>query len=430
MQGAWQRWRWALLAAAVTFAAFSALVVEPSTLRWLGLREMRPAFADLVAVLAAGEARQQGLDVYRANPLDPFNRPHVYGPAWLLTGELGLTRSDSGWLGMALAVGFIGAAVALCAPRTPRAALLVVALLLSPPVVLALERGNNDLVIYVLLAGAAAQLGRSGALAMSAASAAFVAAAVLKFYPLVCLPALLAQRAGRRRALPWMLASGAVLGAAWFAQRVELARVFALAPEPVTIFSFGLRLSRITWQLLPDERLWLLLGAAPVLVVGGWWVSRSSAALRALVPVHGVVAAAAVAGAASWVFCYLWTTNFPYRVLLLILVAPVLLRADGSRPAAQLVAGMLAVGWLIAPLDWCATAIDGGRSHPALLALLALMTGSHQALAFILSVAVAVMLFGWTVRCLFAGRSESSEEARGNPGGIRPGTEPVQRTVG
>lgn len=398
MQAAWQRWRWALLAAAVTLGGFTALLVFPSAFRLLGLREMNPVFADLVAVLAAGEAAQQGIDVYRGNPLDPFNRPHVYGPAWLFTGSLGLTRSDTGWLGTLLALGFIAAAVALCAPRTPRAALLTVAVLLSPPVVLALERGNNDLVIFLLLAGAAALVGRSGRLALPAAAATLVAAAALKFYPLVCLPALAAQRAGLRRAWPWMLAGALAFGAVWFAQRADLARVFALAPEPATIFAYGLRLGDVTWQLLAGERFWLLLGATPVLAAGSWWILRSAPALRALVPLHGVAAAAAVAGAAGWVFCYAWTTNFPYRVLLLLLVVPLLLRAEAPRAAGHLLAGLLALGWLIAPLDWCATALDMDATRTMLLHLLAFLTGAQQALAFIFSAAVAVALLGWARR--------------------------------
>ncbi len=225
-----------------------------------------------------------------------------------------------------------------------------------------------------------------------------MAAAALKFYPLVCLPALAAQRAGLRRAWPWMLAGALAFGAVWFAQRADLARVFALAPEPATIFAYGLRLGDVTWQLLAGERFWLLLGATPVLAAGSWWILRSAPALRALVPLHGVAAAAAVAGAAGWVFCYAWTTNFPYRVLLLLLVVPLLLRAEAPRAAGHLLAGLLALGWLIAPLDWCATALDMDATRTMLLHLLAFLTGAQQALAFIFSAAVAVALLGWARR--------------------------------
>lgn len=409
MQAAWQRWRWALLAAAVTLGGFAALLNFPAAFRVLGLREMKPVYADLVAVLAAGEAVQQGIDVYRGNPLDPFNRPHVYGPAWLVTGSLGLTRGDTGWLGTLLVLGFIGAAVALCAPRTPRAALLTVALLLSPPVVLALERGNNDLVIFLLLAGAAALLGRAGRMALPAATAALVTAAALKFYPLVCLPALATQRAGLRRALPWVIVGALAFVGVWFAQRVDLARVFALAPEPATIFAYGLRLGALTWRMLGGEHFWLLLGAAPVLTAGAGWILRSAPALRALVPLQGVAAAAAVAGIAGWIFCYVWTTNFPYRVLLLVLLAPVLLRPEAPRAAGQLLAGLLALGWLLAPLDWCATAFDADGTRTTLLHVLAVLTGAHQALVFIVSAAVAVVLIGWARRSWATGTARAAD---------------------
>ncbi len=398
MQAWWQRWRWALLAAAVTLGACAALLNHPAAFRLLGLRELQPLFADLIAVLAAGEAAQLGVDVYRGNPLDPFNRPHVYGPAWLLTGELGLTRADGWWLGTMLALAFVGAAVALCAPRSPRATFLTVAALLSPPFILGLERGNNDLVIFLLAAAAAVLLGRGGRLGFAGATLALVGAAALKFYPLVCLVALAAHRDSPRRAGGWALAGALGFGAVWLAQRADIARVLALAPEPATIFAYGIRLAGFVWHHLPAERPWLLAGALPALAAGLLWLHRSRAALFATLPERGTLAAAAVAGAAGWLLCYAWTTNFPYRAMLLLLVFPVLLRPEAPRAAWHLAGLALAGFWFIAPLDWCATAVDADATRTTLLHVLVALTGVQQALMLVVSLAAALLLAGWAAR--------------------------------
>ena len=94
----WQTGRWGLLTAGVVMLAFLGGIVWPDVFRLSGVNAIAPIFSDLIAILAAGEADQMGRDVFKHNPLDPFNRPHVYGPWWLVVGDLGLVRADARWL--------------------------------------------------------------------------------------------------------------------------------------------------------------------------------------------------------------------------------------------------------------------------------------------------------------------------------------------
>ncbi len=190
-----RRWTIGLIAAALLLVGLGYARVW--TWGLFGMFSFQPQFADTVAVLAAGEAWQAGADIYQIpNPYDPLGRPHVYGPGWVATGAVGLTVHDANWIGPLLAIVFVVAMSVLAAPRRAGDAFLALALLCSPPVLLGISRGNND-VIVVLLLGLAAALTTSSNYAGPVASHALVGlTAVLKLYPVAAFPALLLRRPG------------------------------------------------------------------------------------------------------------------------------------------------------------------------------------------------------------------------------------------
>lgn len=402
MHAWWQRRRYTVYAAALGLIGFCALLINGRLWGLWGVQHMRPHYLDLVAVLAAGEAATQGIDVYAGNPLDPFGRPHVYGPAWLLTGRLGLVTEDAGWLGSLLAVAFLGTAAALIAPRTRGALALTVLVLLSPPVVLGLERGNNDLVVFLLLAFTAVFAAAPPRAGLWAGAGATVLAAALKFYPLAGLVALAGGRASLRRSA--MVAAFAVAAFAllWWVQRHDLARVLELTPKPATIFAHGLSVSVITWDLLAAVRGWLLLGALPVGAVGLWWGIRHARDLAVLAPLHGRATAALLAGVAAWGACFVLTSSFPYRAVLLLLAFPALLAAGAPAAGRHLAVATLFTFWLAAPKYWFAHAAEGDPTDARSLHLLSVVTGAEQAAFLLLTAALGGIVLGWAWRRLRA----------------------------
>lgn len=400
------RWRWSVLSAAAVVALFLLLVRWEFGWHVVGLFHLRPFFTDLVAILAAGDAQRAGLDIYQANPFDPFGRPHVYGPWWLALGKLGCTTHDAWWLGSLLGLAFIGVTLWLHAPRTWRGALLTVALLISPPVLLGIERANNDLVVFLLLAAAAALLVRRATWAGIAAAATLVFAAVLKFYPLAALAGLLARRDRVSRLCLTVACSLAAFAALWWQQRDDFFRAFALAPRPDTFLAYGARLIFATWSRGPEVRLWLVLGYA----VGGGlaflclWRGRS--ALGRLITGDDLVSFAAVLGGSCWLFCYFANNNYPYRAVLLLLVVPAFLRlARDAAPEVRacgrgLCALLLAVLWFAAPrwwaINWLRYAEPQSSSAP--LHTLLPIIGAEQVLVIALSGALLYGLVVWAWR--------------------------------
>ncbi len=402
----WQRWRWTFACGGAVALALVGIVAHGGLWELLGVQHMRPYFADLAAILAAGQAHEAGLNIYQYNPFDPFGRPHVYGPLWLLTGKLGLVASDAWWLGMLLNGAFLVVALGLLAPRNPRTALVVVLVLLSPPILLAIERANNDLIIFLLLAGGALVASRPGRIRSYTGAALIVLSAALKFYPLVALPSLFA-REGKLRLIALLVASGvAIFTAHWWMQRDAFAQAMSVSPRPSTIFAYGVPLFPVTWEQLSNHRVWLVIGY----LFGGFsaafllWPHRS--ALWNSLPVLGGRTIGAVAGGASWLFCFLATTNFPYRAVLLLLVLPWWLSlgsnstaASDSRLGRRLCALFVGALWLAAPKYWFAEiTLDMSGLAAGSANWLMVILGVEQMIWVGLTVAIGVGLAGWVWR--------------------------------
>jgi hypothetical protein len=393
--------RGGLLVAAVSLLVlmiFFVACLDERVWEIFGIHHLTPYFSDLVAVLAAGDARQAGLDIYaRINPLDPFGRPHVYGPWWTLTSAVGLTRSDAWWLGLLLILAFVGTAALVLRPRTMRGAVIASLLLCAPPVLLGLERGNNDLIIFLLIAIAGWMVNRTRG---GAAAAAITLAAALKIYPIAALPALAAGRI-TRKAMWVSLVGTAVLCAAiaaiwWHDYRAAL----ALAPRPTTIFAYGLDVSLRTWAGLPERHLAVAFGAIIAMAAGGFALIRGGEELWRAVPLSGTAAAFFVSGTAMWCFCYLATINYPYRLVLLFFPARLWLQEDSgaiTRSARWQLAGWLAVLWITVPKRLLAmNSIE--QPDGSVPTWLAVTVGFEQALVVVLTLALMVGLGGWLAR--------------------------------
>lgn len=400
-----QRWRWSVGCFAALIGVFLVLVLNDTWWAHLGVFHLRPYFADTVAILAAGQAQEAGRDVFLGNPFDPFGRPHVYGAWWLVTGPLGLVVRDAWWLGTVLGVVFAITALMLLAPRTAREAAVVFLLLVSPPVLLGIERANNDLVIFLLLALAAAALACSRPVSGAAGVLTLVLAAVLKFYPLAALGAVLVRRERLPRLALTLGVALALFAALWWMQREAFFRALAVMPRPDTLYAYGVRVLSISWTHSDGARLWLVSGLL-LGIAGAWWLlwPARTAVARAL-PDEGTIVTAAVAGGACWLFCYGANTNYSYRAVLLLLVAPLWLQLARSADAATRALGWRACGLLLATL-WMALpkyhAIEslraqGGTSVPLRGVMLA-VCGLEQALIFATSALLVLALGAWTWR--------------------------------
>jgi hypothetical protein len=196
----------------LTLIAWTAGAIWPGLLLTLGIANYGRVYLDSYAVLAALDTVRAGMDPHLSMSLDVLRRPHVYSDWWLGLRWLGLGREDNFLVGTAWVGAFALAAWSTIKPRRVGEALWLAALLISPSVLLVINRGNNDLVIFVVLAGC-------GLAAIPAAWGGVVAvlclglATGLKYFPAPAALALLWVRPVRR-APAWLLAGLLAVGGA------------------------------------------------------------------------------------------------------------------------------------------------------------------------------------------------------------------------
>jgi hypothetical protein len=168
-------------------------------------------YLDSYAVLAAVDALRQGIPLAPgvANPLDPLGRDHKYSDWWFALRWLGLTRESNFLVGTSWVGAFALAVWRTVRPRDFREAAWLAVLLLSPGVLLAVNRANNDLVVFAVLAICGVAATGATWLRQSAAIGALVLATGLKFYPAPAALGFLWVRPVRRMPAVLALALGA-----------------------------------------------------------------------------------------------------------------------------------------------------------------------------------------------------------------------------
>ncbi|HTT81077.1 MAG TPA: glycosyltransferase 87 family protein, partial [Stellaceae bacterium] len=196
------------------FALLWATGLQPigrEALRLVGIEPGPFPFLDIHAVLAAAECQRLGIDVYVSNPCDVFGRVHVYSPLWLPLVPPGIGTAATPWVGAGLDLLFLASLGWLIRPRSNREFLVLALAVFSPATFYAVERANNELVIFLLVL-VAGLLQAGSRRARFCSYGLIVVAALLKYFPAVLLA--LAAREKRRDAL--LVTGAAVLAAALF----------------------------------------------------------------------------------------------------------------------------------------------------------------------------------------------------------------------
>jgi len=351
------RWRLAVigggLAALALFALLYALVPATYLAILTGWGEVpyRFPFLDTHAVLAALQCARMGFDVYVANPCDVLNRPHVYSPLFLEAAILPVTTGWTMTVGIGLVLGFIAALASLPAPRGWREAAIMVLAMLSTMTLYAVERGNNDILIFILvtIAGHLA-LRRIGPRLI--AYLAIVLAACLKFYPLILLVLTMRERPRRFIAINAVaLAVVALFAAHYYGALAETWKVLPTRSSSGTeLLGFGaVNLPRGMTQLLTP-----LLSSNPatagivrflpdlllvLLTLNSLWrailvVRRAESRARfAALPLRRALFL--VIGASLIVGCFFAGQNIGYRGIFFIFLLPGLCAPAGTERASR-----------------------------------------------------------------------------------------------
>jgi len=199
-----------------------------------GVPAMPTLFADLQSVTSGVESQRAGFDPLYLNPNDPYGRPMAYPRLWLAIGLLGVHFEDTFFLGLVM-LGLYLVGIFIFSKRlTWQDSLAILAVVISPAAMLAYERGNNDLLIFFLLALVLLLDERASGISFGLLEL----AAFLKFYPLAGLTYLL--KLNKKTFLLWLMMGIGVFGIYAFLTRHDMYQVFSSAPKG-TFLSYGVQ---------------------------------------------------------------------------------------------------------------------------------------------------------------------------------------------
>ncbi len=353
-------------------------------IRSMGMRAT--PFADLAMLTHSARCDASLDDLYNGRVIcDPYGRLFTYPPLALgMFQVLGLSAGSLGWVGFLL-----GGAVALLLgvlffaviPSPLVAGVSLAAAYLSLPFQLGLERGNNDLIVILLLALLAPALAGRHRLAAAAAASLALLAVATKLLPLfgVATTWLLQRQGGSpqpeaRTNSRWALI-GAVAGLGlvlpW------LPAILRNSPSPPGgVLSHGLLALQVCYDLMVSQKLSLMASRLLLLGCGGLklvfllagillglrtglaadlraFLSSGTTRLRPL-----LVAMTFSLFSSTWIGTYLFTKSYDYKFIFLLpafAITVALLSQPGSaalRPTwGLLVLAPMLSAWFLPYLD-------------------------------------------------------------------------------
>ena len=333
------------MVALVVAGIWTACLQSPAVTRATGIGGAAVPFIDLYGLLAAGELAQANGDPFKPNPLDPYNRPHVYTSWWLITGNAGLTRADTGWLGAVLVGLTLVSTLVLIRPRRPAEAVVTLAVLCSPAFLLAVNRANNDLVVFIVLCGALAALRAEKVEHRTLAVVLLGLAAALKYYPLAAAILLLGARSHRELCAGLGLFTFVLL-LAWPGLLPGLASAARYKPNPDGLYAFGAPMLFRNLGLTSPVG-WLVLTGG--LVATAFALARSHRQEALSTSANQFSEREFICGAALVVGCFFLGASYAYKLVFAVWLLPWLWR-QGAAPADErwrklTLALLLAVLW-------------------------------------------------------------------------------------
>lgn len=318
----------------VALLAYFAIVGSKiSTHGWVGGWEFvhvdgtLPRFKDLTAVF-------QGWDRYRAGtPVaqiqsQAYETPRIlsmaYPSIWLrLFAPLGLGEAQTFVFGVLLGIAVSAAALLFFGPLTLLEGAFAAALLVSPGLMFGIERGNVDLILFLIVLFGVWLLSTRFAAAPVVSAALLFFAGLLKLYPIAAVACFFKTR---RHVL--VFAPALLFTAYCLLLRRELRRIFHNAGRD-TRWSFGC--------MVPFDRLdrWLmqhghashkaaleLAGLALAILILGIVTAWTWRWMQECVVKPDLPGFAFLAGTAIYLLCFLIGNNYEYRFRWLILMIP------------------------------------------------------------------------------------------------------------
>jgi len=333
----------------------------------VGVPHMEPLFGDLHAILSAAECHDRGLNVFVTNPCDALGRVHVYGSLWLNITRLGLNPSHLMPLGIFIDLVFMAMAVFLIAPKSGKQIAITSLILFSPAVTLALERANNDLIVFVLTAFSAILISLRQQIATLSSLCLIYLSSVLKLYPSVLFGTVLFVV--KRRTKETILITGVsfFLIACWLITSLnEILLIKDIVPKPIDHYTTGAKtlfiyLGRPYPQILLIPETWRLVAFTGFIAACAWWLA-GRLTFTSLQPLKlGFKYTLFVFGLSILFFTYTVNSNYDYRWIFFVLLIPYLFCLQQVAAKKTLIKKMVVLSFVCALIVMWTEALRAGN---------------------------------------------------------------------
>jgi len=254
-----EKFSWSFGLVILMICIWGSCLNAPAFWNAVGIGGNEVPFLDLYGSLAAGELAHHGGNPFISNTLDYYNRPHVYTTWWLITGDWGLTRADSKWLGLLLIGLTLVTTVALNRPSKPHEFILTAIFLCSPAILFAINRGNNDLVVFIIMSCALGLIRSKKSIIRILGFALLAICTVLKYYPIAAVILILSAHT-RRESIMVLAIFTCIIIFAWPSLQPSLISALKYKPSPEGLYAFG---APILFKNLGDfpPHAWWIIGA-------------------------------------------------------------------------------------------------------------------------------------------------------------------------
>jgi hypothetical protein len=211
----------------------------------LGVPAREDLFADLQVVTSGNECYRLGYNVYIKNPCNPFFHLGAfnYPKVWLSFSQLGLNQSHTFTIGIIIIILFLATFFLFIGRLNYAEGVIYSAILCSSSVMLAIERANNDLVVFIILSLAIILLINRAGIIHYISYFLFLFASILKIYPIFAFTLLLREPPKKLLRLGCILITSFTLYLVSEFNNIKL--VFQNTPQ-VTFWSYGSKIIFIT----------------------------------------------------------------------------------------------------------------------------------------------------------------------------------------
>lgn len=284
-----------------------------------GVSHMEPLFADTHIVLAASDCNSKGYDVYRENPCDAHNRPHCYSRLWLCARVFGLTLQHTNIIGGFLAAAFLSLSVLIVRPQNFLQFIFFSMLIFSPSIMLGVERGNMDLLIFIMITIAGFMILSKILLFRLIAFLILLLTTFLKFYPVASFGIFV--HTFKAKITFWLTAlfTFLIVGIFFAATYSDFLQLNNNIPRPSGWLSFGVASfyrSTISGKWLTLSTLLTIF----ILIAMAFKLSPRTAISKS--PAEPLSKTFFLLGVFNLTFCFFVNTNYDYRSIFFILTIP------------------------------------------------------------------------------------------------------------